>query len=327
MNQKAKTVEVFLTIDTEVWNFYNNFADNFSSAIHGEVNGIRYGLQLQLDTFKQYNLNANFFVDPMFALAGGQDSLAEVVCLINQYQQDVQLHIHTEWLEITGTDLLGNSKTGYNIASFSADEQIKLLGYAKTLLSSAGAADICAFRAGNYGANADTLTALAANDIFIDTSYNRMYLDGHCGLKQNKDLLEPEQLGQVTEYPITFYYEPNGKVRHLQIAAASFDEMKEVLDYAYQQAWPSVVIVLHSFEWIKRINGKTRTHKLDKIVLQRFEQLCYYLALHSDKFTTQLFSEQDHAAISPLGLNSIYTQTNWQYWHRQFEQFRRKINF
>ncbi|MDP4536364.1 hypothetical protein Q3O60_09195 [Alkalimonas collagenimarina] len=326
MNQKTKHVNVFITIDTEVWNFYDNFTDNFNSAIHGRINERSYGLEFQLDQFAKHNLKANFFVDPLFSLPGGQDSLKEVVQLINKFQQDVQLHIHTEWLEITGIDLLGNRKTGYNIASFSADEQIKLLGHAKELLVSAGATKLCAFRAGNYGANTYTLSALAANDIYIDTSYNRMYLDGHCGLKQSQDLLEPQYLGEVLEYPISFYYEPNGNVRHVQVAACSFYEMKAILEYAHQQGWPSVVIVLHSFEWIKRIKGKAKKHVLDPIVLQRFDKLCKYLAKHEDRFKTQLFSEQDRNAVKSHGISTLYKQAKWTYFHRQLEQVRRKIN-
>jgi len=106
----------------------------------------------------------------MPGLIWGTAAIEDVVGPIVRRGHDVQLHIHTEWLELTGSaNPVG--RTGTNIADFNLDEQCNLLDRARSLLVAAGAPLPRAFRAGNYGANDDTLRALAILGLSHDSSH------------------------------------------------------------------------------------------------------------------------------------------------------------
>ncbi|MDT8364728.1 MAG: hypothetical protein RQ714_08825, partial [Nitrosomonas sp.] len=62
----------------------------------------------------------------------------------------------------------------------------------------------------------------------------------------------------------------------------------------------SFVIVLHSFELVKK-NNSGMFCLPDKRNIDRFCKLCQYLSAHQDKFRTTLFSELDPAAIPQTG--------------------------
>ncbi len=72
----------------------------------------------------------------------------------------MQLHLHTEWLEFAPDSPVGG-RTGQHIKDFTREDQAVLIEYGIARLVAAGAPRPTAFRAGNYGANDDTLRALA----------------------------------------------------------------------------------------------------------------------------------------------------------------------
>ena len=293
-------VKVFLTIDSETWNFYDDFDRNHASAVYGLVGSQGYGLDFQLDLFEEHRVSANFFVEPLFSLMAGSDLLENMVSKIKQGNHDVHLHLHTEWLKRFTEPFFKDGKTGDNMFDFSLDQQALLVKTGKKLLERAGAKNVSAFRAGNYGANNDTLVALSRNGIYQDTSYNYCYLDRECHLELGHVLYHPERVGEVMEYPVTFFKDYPGHVRHLQISACSFSEMEAVLNYASLHGWGSVVIVLHTFECIQRLRSKKKlSHKLDGIVLQRLVKLVRFLDKNRQQFESALFS-------SECGLNVEY---------------------
>lgn len=317
--------KVFLTFDTEVWKFYTEgFEPNYNSSMYGIVGKNQYGLGDQLALLNDFNLCGNFFVDSLFSMQGGPDSLQRVVDDIVQANQDVQLHIHTEWLERTKKNPLESGREAINISEFTLDEQIYLIGEAKKLLERAGAPNVCAFRAGNYGADNKTLEALGANGIKFDSSYNYPYLGDTCGIQSENVLYQPAALNGIIEYPVTFFEDRPNSQRHLQLMACSFSEFKTVLDHAHKNQWDSVVVVLHSFEWVQRSYGKVYSHYPDRIVRNRFIQLCKYLANNPDRFQTCKFSELEQEIPEPR--NHHVAKSNWlNYGERQLQQFFRKV--
>jgi peptidoglycan/xylan/chitin deacetylase (PgdA/CDA1 family) len=100
--------DVYITIDTEYSaGIYarEGFAcrqSNFDRSIAGITSDGSAGISYQMDVFDRYGLKAVFFVDPMPALIWGVDSIADIVGPITERGHDVQLHLHTEWLEFAG---------------------------------------------------------------------------------------------------------------------------------------------------------------------------------------------------------------------------------
>lgn len=296
-------VEIFLTVDTEVWQknrhapARRDLAQDMAAYIHGSTPEGAYGLAFQLDQLNKHGLYATFFVESLFASAVGLGPLREIVSLISSYGQEVQLHVHPEWLKEIHDSALPQER-GQFLHAFGQEEQAGLIARAKRSLSDCGVRDVCAFRAGNFGANLDTLPALVENGILCDSSYNACYLDSSCQMRLPQVLLQPRRLRGVCEFPISFFVDRPGHCRHLQLTACSWAEMRHILLKAWKQNWHSLVILWHSFELI-HIPRDTRPNAPDKTVISRFERMCRFLDQNREKFRTVTFSELGGALSEP----------------------------
>jgi hypothetical protein len=252
-------------------------AENFACAISGQTEAGEYGLGYKLDMFNHHGHRGVCFVDPMPALLWGVAAVEDVVGPILERGHDVQLHIHTEWLELAdaGHPLrreLGGA-TGRNIKNFSFEQQCALIDWARETLMSAGAAAPVAFRAGNYGASDTTLQALANCGIGYDTSHTPGIENGDCAIALGPEDRVPLRHQGVTEVPIGSIATVGGGLRHAQITALSAREMVRALRHARDAGKPCFTMVSHSFELVNRRRGK-----VNRIVRSRFERLCGAIA-------------------------------------------------
>ena len=97
-------LDVFLTVDVEVWcdgwdNIDAKFPDAFKRYIYGPTSRGDYGLPYQLRQLQEHGLTAVFFVEPLFATRFGSAPLAEILGLVREPGHEVQLHLHTEWVD------------------------------------------------------------------------------------------------------------------------------------------------------------------------------------------------------------------------------------
>lgn len=288
-------MNVFITVDVEVQPQEPNWrSTRLRSDIQRDIYGLthqgEFGLRYQCDLFNQFGLKAVFFVESLFGSAVGLDPLKSMVDLIQGKGHEVQLHIHTEWLKHLPMSFRGMG-TGYNIREFSEKEQTNLIALGLHNLNESGAMNISAFRAGNYGANFDTLRALAKNGVAYDTSYNYCFLDTDCGLELDQPLLQPAKIHDIYEFPISFISDWPGHFRHSQVTACSYDEITGALMQAWQQGWYSFVIVFHSMELLTKRSRMLNRQRPDWLLIRRFRRLCNFLASHSDKFKTSGFNE------------------------------------
>lgn len=288
-------MNVLITIDTEVdpcqpdWRTTGLHTDILRE-VYGETPQGEFGIAYQMRLLNAHGLKGVFFVEALFACEVGIEPLREIVAAIQDAGHEVQLHLHPEWLSwIEQSPLPG--RTGYNIREFTLDEQEVLIETGLAHLRAAGASNVCAFRAGNYGADFNTLTALARNGIAYDTSYNAAYLETDCGLRVDSTLKQPQQLHGVWEFPIAWFHDYRRHLRHAQLCACSFREMRAAMLAAWSQGWHSFVLVSHSFELLKRRKQAGVPPLPDRIVIKRFERLCQFLDEHRDKFQTRGFAE------------------------------------
>src|SRR5262249_44446685 len=150
--------------------------------IYGETPEGDFGVPYQMSVLNAYGLVATFFVEALFPCVVGLEPLSEIVELIQKGRHEVQLHLHTEWLGRMPESICPG-KVGQNIKDFTESDQSFLVGRGLDNLRACGVDNVCAFRAGNYGANFATLRALERQGIRYDTSYNACYLDSACGLR------------------------------------------------------------------------------------------------------------------------------------------------
>ena len=292
-SEGASALKVLFTVDTEIWcGGWDNLDEKFSAAfrryVYGPTPRGNYGLPVTMEILNDHGLTGVFFIEPLFATRFGTAPLQELVGLVQEAGQEVQLHLHTEWVDESLEPLVSDiSEKRQNLRLFSRPDQAKLIAAGYGLLKSAGAGPINAFRAGNYGLNHDTLLALGDNGIAFDSSYNAAAAIGVADVAPGRMLTQPSRFGTVVEYPVTVYRDrgPNS-LRHVQLNACSFEELRRILESAADGGWDSVVIVSHNFELLNK-----RKDRPDPIVVGRFRQLCRYLEQHNDKFNVVGFRD------------------------------------
>ena len=299
---------VYITIDTEYSAGFAKAegthlrAENFARSIACDTPAGSVGTAYQMDMFEAHGLRGVFFVDPMPALVWGVESITDIVEPILTRGHDVQLHVHTEWLELAGTaNPLGN-RTGRNIADFEYEDQLAILDYAKDTLIAAGAPPPAAFRAGNYGANDATLRALGELGIGYDTSHPPGIPDGACEISLSSDDRQPLEHQGVIAVPIGCVENFGQDYRHAQITALSAWELLAAIRHAKSNGFASFTVVSHSFELLSRDRSQ-----INHIVQKRFERFCAGLAampgVYSATYTgtpPQLAAPLDPDAILPL---------------------------
>jgi hypothetical protein len=232
----------------------------------------------------------------MFAQVVGKNSLSQLIALIQQSGQEVQLHMHTEWLgEIRDTSL--PSERRQHIREYNEAEQTAIIGHGINTLRECGATSLVAFRAGNFGASMTTLRALKNNGLRFDSSHNTCFLGTACDMEALGPLVQPRLVDGIVEFPITFYSDYPNHFRHAQLCACSFSELREVLLWAWRERWYSFVIVLHSAELVQHKDRPGGQIAPNRLVVSRFDKLCRFLSEHSDKFKTAHFHELDPTMI------------------------------
>jgi peptidoglycan/xylan/chitin deacetylase (PgdA/CDA1 family) len=282
---------VLITIDTElVWRHHAaglDWDDNFNRSYEAAGAGVPY----QLEMLRQHGLKACFFVDPMPAVAFGLEPVRRMVEPILAAGQEVQLHLHPFWAKLTEAERTGLTA---ELATYGFDEQLDLIRRARELLIQAGAPAPIAFRAGSYAANADTLQALDALGFRYDSSHNGCHHPWPSALPLPPALVAPAAApGGLIEVPVSQIAEGQGKLRHLQICAVTFREMRAALTAAQRLAHPLATIVSHSFELASRDGLRVNT-----VVRRRFDRLCEFLAQKRETLPTCWFGDLDALPIT-----------------------------
>ena len=247
-----------------------------ASSIFGACASGSFGITHQMDQLEEYGLTGVFFVDPLSSMLFGQELLNDIVEPILARGHEVQLHIHTEWLEFLPDNPAGNL-LGQNLGDFPLDTQIMLLGLAEEKLQAAGAPPSIAFRAGNYGANDDTLRALHRLGIAYDSSFNASYLDEGCQITlPERTTVLTEKLGTKI-LPVGAIMDTPTTQRHAQVCALSSWEMHDALDHCGISEQPHFVTVTHSFELLSRDRMR-----VNAAVRARFESMCRHIDDHPE---------------------------------------------
>jgi hypothetical protein len=313
---------VFITIDTEYSSgLYTgpgaaDRADNYARSIACVTPQGPAGITHKLQLLNQHGQKAVFFVDPMPALVWGVAAIEDIVGPIIEAGQDVQLHCHTEWLALAGSaNPLPSGRTGNNIADFPLDEQCAILDYARTTLMAAGAPAPVAFRAGNYGANDDTLRALAMIGIGHDSSHCPALPDGAARISLDAETRDPVAHMGVIEVPVGSIGRLGGGQRHAQITALTLAEMLAAIRHARASGRESFTLVSHSFELINR-----RKLAVNRIVRRRFTGLVQALSVMPG-VTTGTYADGPPMPCAVRPPSDVLPASPWRTGHRIAEQF------
>lgn len=270
--------QALITIDTELSAGKQakgaSLDANYDSSFAGRVGDQSFGVGWLMERMSAYGIKGVFLIDPMPALVHGPEIVERMVHPILSAGHDVQVHIHTEWLQ-WARDSPVEGRTGRNIGDFSLQDQVKLIAWARDALVHAGAPSPVAFRAGNFGANDDTLRALDIVGLRWDSSFNPAYANDECQISLSPDLVDPVPVGRVIEVPVAGIYDWPGRFRPAQICALSATEMVQALNHATANRAHSFVVVTHSFEMLSRDRQRP-----NRAVMKRHEALCKAIGTH-----------------------------------------------
>lgn len=298
-------LDVLLTCDTEIWcDGWNDLDAKFPSAfaryVYGRTPRGSYGLPFQVMMLREHGLRGVFFVEPLFAARFGIAPLREIVDIVKSGEQEVQMHLHTEWADEARPSLLpGLNGKRQHLRHFSAGQQAELIRAGVGLLEAAGGGRPRAFRAGSFGFNRDTLRVLPSCGFSIDSSYNHTLLGPSSDVSPGTPLLDVTVADGVVEFPMSVFEDGFGKLRHTQIGACAAVELEQALWNALERGQRALVVLFHNFELLDR--SKTRP---DSIVVKRFERMCRFLSDHRDSFRVVGFHdvEPKPAARQPAPL-------------------------
>jgi hypothetical protein len=285
-------MKIHLTFDVEIWcngwkTLDQDFPSSYSRCVFGSSGYGDYALPKILEVLTKKGLHGIFFVEPLFSRRFGAEFLQKIVNLIREAGQEVQLHIHPEWVNEIRPAILGDDppKRQY-LSYYSVEEQSELIRLGKKILEEAGSGPISAFRAGNFGANLDTFRALQSNDIHIDSSLNACFSVSAPELKGRRNFSTPFIVDQVCIHPVSIFLDGFGKVRPAQVGACSTTELQQAMLRATPLGHEEFVILSHNFEMLKQGSNEP-----DSVVVARFDHLCSFLAEHRDAFPTASFRE------------------------------------
>lgn len=293
-------LHVYFTVDVEIWcdgwvDLDRKFSDAFQKYIYGATAQGEFGLRYQARVLRDHGLKGVFFVEPLFSGRFGFGPLSEVLNVLRDGAQEVQLHLHTEWLDEWPEPLFdGPRRKRQYMRDFAPDQQRQLVQEGVRRLRAAGQGSIRCFRAGSFGFNSATLDALSANGIPFDASYDAVQFGPDSGVAPQVMLNDVYCDRGVTEFPITVYDTGFGRLRHVQLGACSWSEIEHLLWAALHSGRSSFVILSHNFELLS-----PSKRQQDPIVVSRFRRLCKFLDSNRDCFRVCGFDDLETVAPAP----------------------------
>lgn len=328
---------IFITIDTEAsmggaWDNAGLEPLSLDTCVLCKYrDGNEYGVRLLMEVLERYGLKGVFFIDSADRYLHDIQEYTGICEMILNHGHDLQLHYHPvkmSYYNLRKKGPVSNKPTNINdfLHSYSELDQIKLLEEAvKTFLDITGRKPI-AFRAGCYGADKRTLSALSRNGISVDFSLNCAYMKKNCSINHYRN--KAFKINKLVELPVTQLignrfvgrgYKP------LEINAISSKEMCNALLQIHAGGQRIACIVFHSFSLLKNRNDRWANSKPDKIVMRRFKKLTKFLSENSDKFQVMRISDcvKDNDWLNyVVGGSEVWPTTTWPHLiYRYFEQF------
>ena len=260
--------KIIITVDTEVGERAKYVKNGFEKFILGNINNEYYGLPKIVEILGQSNYKAEFFVDVYEYKYYGEKKFKNLCKFLTKNNHGVQLHTHPSYAYDTSR---------INMYEYSLEEQIKIISDGKELIKNWIGKYPIAHRAGNYGANNDTLQALKENKIKIDSSL--FYKHENCKI-QFPTKNDPIFYNGVLESPITVI-KTYPKFLNIPIPSKKYwkkidinwlnekEIKKSILNLSKKHKY--IILFLHSISFIA--TDYPRSITIDKAALKTFTNI------------------------------------------------------
>jgi peptidoglycan/xylan/chitin deacetylase (PgdA/CDA1 family) len=237
---------IWITIDTE-----STINWPITEQLNAEINSVKYGISSIIDICNKHDMRATFFLNVYEYKVYGEEKMKKIAQYIHHSGHDVQLHTHPEW---------AYDKKRQALWQYNLQEQIEIIRNGSNLIRKWTGASPVAHRAGGYMADNNTLKALEANNILIDSSY--FYSNQSCRISYSDlEVNSIKQLENIWEIPVTLYMRnetPNYNVldlkpivrfRKIDIDWADYNDLESAIFQAQRNGIQVVTLFLHSFSF------------------------------------------------------------------------------
>lgn len=283
---------VCITIDTE-FSIGGAFADASRTPVGEpmvwcEVGGRSEGLGFMLGQFQRHQVPATFFVEALQRQYFTHDPMAPIARRIAGEGHEVQLHAHPCWSVFGYQDWQQRVQAQPRQDDFygrAEDDSVALIQRGQAAFADWGVAAPTVFRSGSLQHDATLYRALARCGIPYSSNVGVAIFDS--GAPEFQLYSGVHERAGVLECPVlTFQDWRLAGRRHLKtltIAGTSFEETRTLLEQAYSEQVPLVVLLTHPFEYVQRSDdgGKVRRHAVNQA---RLAQLCAWLDAERARF-------------------------------------------
>jgi hypothetical protein len=280
------------TVDTE--GFHG--ADPFAQFILGRVDGSgdEWGVFRIAEICKRNGASATFFTDVTESVFWGEDKFRDLTRRLSDIGGDVQLHTHPEYRgpagsasrETVAERILGSASGGKAngrmrgpMTGLTFDQQRAFLEAGIGMLKRWTGAKPVAHRAGGYSINADTVRALAAAGIALDSSMNVSHANSKITWSSNAIVARDG----ILELPVTVQDYTLGlpgaelyrRAIKTDINACSIAELVAFVDHAVSNGATLMNLFMHSYSLL-RFDRRFRRFAPDRAAARRLDR---FLAL------------------------------------------------
>ena len=304
---------ILLTCDTEVGELANgqNAVEIF---IEGKVNGQVAGISLINSIANQHNASVEHFIDIYPYERYGESRFRRICDNILSHGHYLQLHTHPSGRF---------DRYRKYMHQYTLDEQRNIISWGKQKIRDWTGYEVIAHRAGGYGANDETLIALAENGIAIDSSF--YFQNPACKIAyphKNKC----DHYNGVFEIPVTVYecqkqFIPiTKKIKyHSKLDFRYGSSVADIVTFIHSAPDNSIItLFLHSFNFLNlRYNTRTKTYSnisVNDHLIGQYEKLLYEISqIPSVRFSSfrdinsELATEEIDVKIQKQELNGKAT--------------------
>lgn len=267
--------KIVITVDAEVGERAKHAKDGFEKFVMGKIENEYWGTPKIVEILDEFNLKAEFFVDVYEYKFFGEEKYKKLCKFLHKKGHGVQLHTHPAY----AYDI-----NRINMYEYSVEEQIKIVADGKRLIKKWIDEYPIAHRAGNYGANNGTLTALKENNIKIDSSF--FYRQNNCKIRLST-INDPVFYNGVLEIPVTVV-KRHPKLLGVSVPFKSNWTKLDINWMSYRDFKDSlckiksnyIIIFLHSSSFVSRNDSLLDVKSVNYEDLDKFKKLIRFIYDH-----------------------------------------------
>lgn len=301
--------KIVLTVDTEP-SIAGAFIDPgvnlplIHEPVSGDIDGKSEALGFLIETLNSHGLKATFFVETAHTSYFPEAVMGYYVEKLKAAGQDVQLHLHPSWLSFEKGKLSKKGKVTDHCSELERSRLVEVIAQGCDQIETWTGQRPTGMRTGNFSTALKVFDAM--NEAGLKHSSNiclAVYRPPEAALLVTGGI---HSFSGIRELPVTCFSDVGpvgrGKLRPMQITALSVREQIALLQQTHEQERGVVVIVTHTFEFLKKKDFRYRGLRPNRLVQGRFGRLCRFLATNSDRFAVVSLEEAAGECASPAAL-------------------------